>query len=181
MRSFLLCACALSMALVAPAGLAAEIEKKAQLTDKGMNFYWWPKITPPAGWRHDEDQSVEMQSNVLVPKGKNFQNAEVVIYARAFYQPDKRKRGTLQQFIDEDIKNMLRNDAAIKVEEVGVIKTAGGKQLRAFGFVNAGKSYEQVCYGGEGDFWIEFVVSSQTQKGLARTLPVFKQILARYR
>jgi len=167
---------------LAPLCAGAEIEKHAYLTESGIKFFWWPKLKPPSGWVHEEEQSVEMQSNVLVPKGKTFANAETVMYARAFYEPDKKERGTLQELIDGDVKQFKEHMPKVVVKELdSPLVLASGKRLRTFSFVNGHEAFERVSYGAEGKYWVEFVISSKSARGLEKTLPAFRAMMAKYR
>src|SRR5262245_16180159 len=80
-----LIAAAFSSLLLFAAPAPAEIERIAEPGESRMLFLWWPKVTPPAGWVHLREVSVENHINMFVPKGQSFADAPVVMYARAIY------------------------------------------------------------------------------------------------
>jgi hypothetical protein len=70
-------ATSLFIALLLAAPVArAEMEKVAIPGEKGMSFYWWPKLPAVAGWHQDRDHSFQYGVNALAPDRATFANAE---------------------------------------------------------------------------------------------------------
>ena len=170
-----------SVALLSLTVLAtAEIEKTSVMTSNGMKLFWWPRLSIPNGWDRFTDVSHENGCNMLGPKGSTFDNAPAVIYSRAFYLPSKKERGTVQQFIQEDLEEMKDGMPGAIVKEIAPTSTHATK-LRTFSVVKTGKTYEQVCYGIEGPYRILFCVSAKSEAILKKTLPVFQATMAKYK
>jgi hypothetical protein len=47
----------------------ADIEKIAIPGERGLQFYWWPKVPLVEGWRHDREHSLHYSVNALAPNG----------------------------------------------------------------------------------------------------------------
>jgi hypothetical protein len=95
-----------SLIAIALSGTAsAEIYKEATPTDTGFDFVWWPIVTVPHGWLHDDGASHAQHVNALIPKGTTFANAPAVIYAEAVYKPRMPDTKSLTQFIADDISD----------------------------------------------------------------------------
>lgn len=168
--------------LVLFATAAAKIHKEGRMTDHGIHLYWWPELRVPKGWVHDEDDSLDLTSNVLIPKGATFQNAPSLIYARAFYVPDEKKSERhLRSFIRDDQAPYRRKIKTFRVAEIKPgWKTADGRILRTFRLSYIG-TQEVVCYGSEGDYWLVFVITSKSSSALDRDLPTFREVVEAYR
>jgi hypothetical protein len=77
-------AAALAAALLAAALPApAEIEVIGLETKGGTVQRWWPKLTPPKGWHHDRNHSLNYNLNAIAPVGESFASAEAILYGRA--------------------------------------------------------------------------------------------------
>lgn len=169
------------LALVAlPLPSNAEIERRAYRTDTGLKLMWWPKLQIPKGWVRDEAASRNMELNILVPKGKPFENAPTVICGRAINDPSRKVFRDLNSFVSSDIAEIRKEKPGVKVQELAPVKTKGGVKLRVFSFVTP-QAYERVAFGEEGNFWLVFTITSQSAAGLKRELPRFSDVLKRYR
>lgn len=160
----------------------AEIEKKAIQSDNGFNFYWWPILPNIDGWYQDEGSSYQYSANTQAPDGKNFSNAESVIYAKALYKPRMPDTKSLEQFIKEDIEEFNKSQGKMTIEKSEPIKTKDNNTLETYKFspVNEG-NWERVAYGEEGDYYLVFTLSSRTEKGYRDTLPTFKEFIRNYK
>ena len=160
----------------------AEIEKLAMPCDTGICFHWWPKLPIVKGWHHDKDYSIHYSFNAQAPDGKNFGNAETVIYANALFKPRIPDTKNLQMLIDDDQKKFKSELPDVIIKEVLPIVTGGGKSLRSFTYTptKAG-SWEQVAYGEEGEFYIIFTISSRSKSGLANELVNYRKFINEYK
>lgn len=107
----------------------AEIEKIAIPGDKGLSFYWWPKLIPIEGWHQDREHSFFYSANVLAPDGFTFKNAESVMYASASYKPRSPEIKSLEALIDNDRKDFEANVPGVSIQEVTSLSTADGHKL----------------------------------------------------
>lgn len=113
--------------LVASPIAQAEIEKIATLGEKGLSFYWWPKLTPVEGWHNDREHSFHYSSNALAPDGFTFKNAESVMYARALFKPREPDIKSLDALIERDRKDFEANVPGVSIHEVAALSSSDGQ------------------------------------------------------
>ena len=160
----------------------AEIEKIAVPGEKGISFYWWPRLRAVEGWHQDREHSFQYGVNAFAPNGFTFATAETVMYARAIYKPRELEVKSLEMLIENDKKEFLVNTPGILIEEVDSLTTAEGKRLRSFTFFPKRKgNWERVSYGEEGDFFLIFTLSSRSSNGYKRAASTYKKLLWQYR
>jgi hypothetical protein len=181
---------ALTLSLYAVAGgLPAEIVKTARpdCSRNAICLYWWPRLPKVPGWREDTDASYRYGGNgvnALAPDGFTFESADAVIYGAATYKAqyasDNPRSTNLAAFIDDDT-GVFRAEGA-QIQEAETLVTADGQRLRSFHFIAAGaKNYERVAYGEEGEYYLVFTISAHTEAGYQKALPVFEDMVRRYR
>lgn len=159
----------------------AEIEKIAIPDEEGMLFYWWPKLAPVDGWHQDLQHSYHYNVNALAPEGFTFKNSGTVIYAKAIYKPRRPEITSLEQLIENDIKEFLSDFPDLKIQEAMPLTTADGRQLQSFTFfpVETG-NWERVSYGEEGEYFLIFTLSSRTQAGYDSAISSYGKLIAHY-
>lgn len=146
---------------------SAEIERIAEPGATSMVFLWWPKVTPPAGWVHLREVSIENHINMFVPKGASFESSPVIMYARAIYFEKGDTARELGQAIRDDHDGFGTRFPDSKIEEVAGVATGDGTKLRTFSFTPAGEgSWELVAYGREPKHVLMFCVSARSAKDL---------------
>ena len=147
-----------------------------------MELYWWPKLKVPNGWIHDEEQSFAMSSNVILPKGKTFQNAPSVIYARAFYNKDQKKLGSLEAFYKDDLDAMRKHAPDLELRALSPgLRDAAGQSLPSFDSHYNGITYEEICYASEGEYRLIFVFSANSKEAFDRSVATFRSVISAYK
>jgi hypothetical protein len=173
---------ALSFLLIAPAAFAA-IEKIATPSDTGIVFQWWPKVTPPQGWHHDEGSSRYFGFNALAPDGSTFSKAETVLYAKASYKPRAPQIKSLAAFVASDIAQLRSSEPGISITPEPAIHARNGLLFEVVRFepgkVGTG-AWERVAYGEDGEYFLTFAVSSHSARGLRSSAKVFRTLLNGY-
>jgi hypothetical protein len=170
-----------ALLLAAPA-VYAEIEKIAIPGEKGMSFYWWPKLPDITGWHQDRNHSFHYSVNALAPDKATFANAETVMYAKAIFKPRDPEIKTIEMLIARDEKDFLKNVPNVKVQEIKSIATADGKQFKSFEFSPTGSgNWERVTYGEEGEFFLVFTVSSRSKAGYDLTESTYEKLIGQYK
>lgn len=160
----------------------AEIYKLAVPTDQGMMFYWWPVLPIISGWAHDEGASRAQSVNALVPTGYSFSQAPAVIYARAMYKPRMPETKSLSQLIADDRATFESEFSGVKINELTPIIDGNHKALRYFSYTPASQgSWELVAYGEEGEIYLIFTVSGNTEAALLKARPDFEKIVSTYK
>lgn len=172
----------LGMVLAVSASASAKIKKTAIPCKTGLCLYWWPELAPVQGWHHDQEASLMYGINAEAPDGYTFSNAVAVIYAKAMYKPRVPKTKSLKMLIENDKAEFLSRDPTIQITEVKSLRTADGRVLQSYTFFpKKGGNWEEVSYGEEGDFYLLFVISSQTKSGLEKALKAYKGFINQYK
>jgi hypothetical protein len=172
---------ALLMALSASASMA-EIEKIAITGDRGMEFYWWPKLPPVEGWGQDRGFSFRYSVNALAPVGQSFADAETVMYAKAVYKPRELEVKSLQMLVENDKQEFIASVPGVQINEAPALTTADGQKLISLMFAPRGEgNWERVSYVEEGDFYLIFTVSSRSARGLASAGKAYEALVSNYR
>lgn len=171
----------ISLSLVSTTAFA-EIEKIAIPGEKGMAFYWWPKLAPVSGWSQDKDFSFKYSINALAPTGASFANAETVMYAKAIYKPRVPNVKSLETLIENDKNDFITNVPGVTIHQAKTITTSDGKSAISLTFIPKDKgNWERVSYLEEGDFYLLFTVSSRTEPGFLATIKAYETIIAQYK
>jgi len=167
------------IATVAP--VAADIEKLAVPSERGMQFHWWPKLPPVEGWQHDREFSLKYSINALAPVGKSFANAETVMYAKAVFKPRVPDVKSLGQLIENDKKDKA-NVPGVVVAEAPSLLSADGRKLSSLTYTpNGTGNWERVSYLEEGEFYLIFTVSSRSLAGFKSSAKAYEALVALYR
>lgn len=148
-------------------------------------FYWWPKLPELRGWHGDEALNLKLGSNgsnVLIPDGQTFSNAPAIIYARAIYAErydwQNKTKSTLGSFIADDGESFQKGGAGIA--DAPMLKTGDGQELKVVTYTRP-KNWECVAYGEEDGHYLMFVLSANSEAGYKAALPIFQDLIARYR
>ncbi|MDX2027507.1 MAG: hypothetical protein SFW62_02605 [Alphaproteobacteria bacterium] len=171
-----------------PFSAHAEMEKNAVMNEKGvLTLYWWPALSPPAGWHHDEDSSHHYSFNALAPDGFTFSDAETVMYVDAPYKPRVPESKTLEEFIQNDLKSF--SDASVVKSES--LTTADGQKIRTFLFSPQKEGvWERVGYGEEkalgygteeDEYFLVFTLSSHSRAGIEKAMKAYEQLVTSYK
>jgi len=170
------------MAFIATTPCAhAEIFKLAVPSDDGISLVWWPIVTTPPGWTHDEEASRYFAVNMLIPRGTSFADAPVVMYAKASYKPRTPDTHTVAELIQQDITEHKANVSGVVATALQPIRSGDGKALPYYRFSPPGDgAFELVAYGEEGDYFLLFVVSAQSEAALTEASRKFETMISRY-
>jgi len=172
--------------LIGSSPISAAIFKLAVPEEHGLHLYWWPQVKVPDGWVHDEKASRSTGTNMLVPKGESFANAPSVMYGEALYKPRMPETHSLEQLISDDKLDFQDRTLGIVISALPDLKTSDGRSLRCFSFSppkgssGSNANWEWTAFGEEGDFYLVFTVSAQSQTALKEALPAFRRLIASY-
>jgi len=175
-------ACTLLAIFLMPVFAHAEVEKIAIPSEKGVSFYWWPKLALVDGWHQDREHSFFYTANALAPDGFTFKNAESVMYARALYKPRTPEIKSIEALIENDRKDFEANVPGVAIQEVAPLSTADGQKLRSFTFFpTKSGNWERVSYGEEGEFFLLFTISSRSLSGFNSAVVAYEKLIAAYK
>jgi hypothetical protein len=181
--------------LAAAAPARADIERKATIgCDVNGNgqicFYIWPALPGLPGWHQDQAASYHYSANILVPDGQNFANAPIAltgnVVAEDGYKTDHPRANAVDGFIEDDIANTRRDNPDAEVTEVEGATAADGRKLRVFVFHKLkGGHVQALTYTEDGDhdgkFFVMLMLDSLTDEGLETGMPVFRQMVGKYK
>lgn len=161
---------------------SAEVEKIATTCKQQICFHWWPKVPAIKDWHHDRENSLHYNFNALAPIGKTFSNAETVMYANAVYKPRVPENKTLGAFIDGDLQKFRSDNPDLNVTEESPLKTGDGKTVRQFRLIPSLQGqWKRVAYIEEGDYYVDFVISSRSEKGLSDSSAAYEMLITSYK
>ena len=164
-----------------PGTALPEIVKTAIPSGQGLQLYWWPKLAVVPGWHSDQDASLHYAFNAVVPDGHTFSDAESVIYAKANYKPRTPETKSVDDLVKQDIHFFKADDPTVTITKQGDLTDRDGMHFMTYEFAPQGKgNWETVSYGEEGDFFLIFTLSSQSEMGMQNSFPVFENIIANY-
>lgn len=132
-------------------------------------------LTPPDGWVIDKAASSANKVQIIVPKGKNFGNAEALIYLQVFYHKDKQQ--SLADFARVSNERWLAAVGNARISELPAVERANGKPaFLRFAYQNPSKTqqtYEIGSFGLDSDkdgneFVLDVVMTGGAKKALDR-------------
>ncbi len=168
--------------LALPTLSIGEIFKLAIPSDQGLQLYWWPVLPEVFGWQHDEGASQQYGINALVPVGSSFSAAPAVMYGKALYKTRMPQTKSLEQLIGDDRAQFAKDTPRIAISELPLMQDGDGKPVRCLSFSPpANGNWELVAYSEEGDFYLLFTVSAQSQRALADARSAFEQLVSHYK
>lgn len=172
----------LGFLLIAPLSFAG-IERFARTSDTGVMFQWWPKVSPPRGWHHDEGSSRYFAFNAIAPDGTTFSNAETVLYAKAVYKPRIPQITSLAAFVASDLAEQRTNEPGISITPEPDLHGRNGLNFKVVRF-EPGRggiaAWERVAYAEDGEYFLTFAVSSHSESGLKSSAVAFQALLNGY-
>jgi len=74
-------------------------KNSCDLASKGSALFFRASLAIPKGWQEDQAATKKLNMQVLVPRGKTYDNAEAMIYATVTFNPEKKP---IADFIAED-------------------------------------------------------------------------------
>lgn len=173
----------LAAALTLATGPRAEIVViPVEAPQGGRAERWWPNVTPPKGWRHDRDHSLNYNLNALSPEGESFASAETVIYARAVRKATDATVNTVPKLMARERQTILKRTPNYEVKAGKALLSRDGQRLQVVNFTPRGDgNWERVAYGEEADYWLLFVLSARSKKSFDAAAKPFEGMVWKYR
>ena len=185
MFSRLLIATAITLSIMTVAA-QADIKKMVQTCNAGLCPIFLPELPVPAGWRVDDEASKANGIVVLVPEGSSFGDAEAVIYARAFYNAEKR---TIESRVEESNRHWLDAVKDAKIERLADIAARQPDvPFQLYRYSNPSteqQTAEIVAFGEDTDkdgnpYGVQMVITAMGEAQLDRHRAVFLDLLKAY-
>ncbi|MEO8300216.1 MAG: hypothetical protein ABI608_00410 [Rhizomicrobium sp.] len=153
---------------------AAQAEMLQFSTPDGMKS--WPKLNDPADWHQDQESSLRLNANSLIPDGVDPANAEVTIQARGF----SRINNSLSQMVEKD---RAAAPAGTQVKQLPDVADKDGTPFNLYSFAppgGAAGSWKAVAYSEEGDILLAFTLNARTHAAYESNFPVFVGVVQKY-
>jgi len=161
--------------LVAIALCAVALPARAEMlqfsTPDGIKS--WPKLPDIPDWHQDQESSLRLTANSLIPDGVDPATAEVTIQARGFSR------------INNSLAQMLERDRAAapsaQVKKLQDVADKDGVLFNLYSFTPSGAgSWKAMAYSEEGDTLLAFTLSARTHGAYESNLPVFINLIHKY-
>ena len=172
LRSALLGTCLAGLIGLAPA--RAEMLQFA--TPDGTKS--WPKLPDMPDWHQDQESSMKLGANSLVPDGVDPATAEVTIQARGFSRTGA-GAAALSQMVESDRAGA---PAGTEVKQLSNVADKDGTPFNLYSFAPAGAqgNWKVVAYSEEGEYLLAFTLSARSKTAYEGNLPVFVALIQKY-
>jgi hypothetical protein len=154
------------------ANASAEVEKFMRQCDGKLCPYFRLKFTPPNGWVLEVNAMRENQLQIYVPRGKDFGDADAVMYIRISYNSDKR---SLDKFIEVAHQRWREAVSDTKIDKLANEKRTNGlPDYQIYHFVNPSRpqqAFETMAYGEDTDkdnnpFFVMIALTGAEEKAI---------------
>ena len=163
----------LACSLVGPAG--AEMLQFS--TPDGIKS--WPKLPDIPDWHQDQESSLRLGANSLIPDGVDPSNAEVTIQARGFSRRGAATVTSLTQMVESDRAGA---PPGTEVKPLSDVADKDGTPFKLYSFApaNGQGGWKAVAYSEEGDTLLAFTLSARSKTAYESNLPVFVALIQKY-
>lgn len=164
--------------VVALLGLSPVKAEMLQFSAPDGSIKSWPKLPDIADWHQDQELSMKLAANFLVPDGADPASAPVTIQARGF--PRSGDTASLSQLMDKD---RAAATPATQVSERPDLYDKDGTPFKLVSFAPAPGSagtWKAVAYSEEGDYVLTFTLEARSQAAYDQNLPVFAGLVRKY-
>ena len=172
LRSALLAACL--AAALSPSSARAEMLQFA--TPDGTKS--WPKLPDIGDWHQDQELSMKLAANFLVPDGADPATSDATIQARGY--PRSGDTSSLSQLMDKDQAQAAPGTQVTKRPDVYDKDTT---PFTMVAFVPAGGQagdWKAVAYSEEGEYLLAFTLDAKSKAAYDKNLPVFTALIQKY-
>ena len=156
---------------------AAQAEMLQFATADGTKS--WPKLPDIPDWHQDQESSMRLAANSLIPDGVDPANAEMTIQARGFPRRGNADITSLSQLIDSDRAAAPGSD----IKKLADVADKDGTSFTLMSFAPApGKigSWKAVAYSEEGEYLLAFTFSARSRAAYDSGFPVFTGLIQKY-
>jgi hypothetical protein len=162
----------------APLGLSPVRAEMLQFSSPDGGVKSWPKLPDIPDWHQDQELSMKLSANFLVPDGADPATSEVTIQARGF--PRSGDTSSLSQLMDKDRAAASPTTQVIKRAD---LYDKDGTPFTLVSFAPATGSngmWKATAYSEEGEYLLAFTLQARSQAAYDKNLPVFTTLVRRY-
>jgi len=136
----------------------------------------WPKLPDIPDWHQDQESSLRLAANSLIPDGVDPANAEMTIQARGFPRRGNANITSLSQLIDSD---RAAAEPGTDVKKLADVADKDGTPFNLYAFASA-KNWKVVAYSEEGDTLLAFTFSARSRAAYDSGFPIFTGLIQKY-
>ena len=168
----LLCVLVLLTGLVGASPAGAEMLEFP--TPQGIKS--WPKLPDIPDWHQDQESSLRLGANFLIPDGVDPANADVTVQARGFSRRGNGAASSLSQLLDN-----ARAAAGAQIKQLADVADKDGTPFNLYLFAPASNANMRVvAYSEEGDTLLAFTFTARSQAAYDANFPVFVGLIRKY-
>jgi hypothetical protein len=182
-----LLAAAVFMAVLA-AGSPAKAEVTKFMHDCGGKLcpYYRASLAIPQGWREDRRLIGGVDTQIVVPAGRTFDDADAVIYATVGFN---RNKTPITALVAEDHANWRKKNRDVKIEPLpDIARAAGQEPFLLYRFETPSRKeqpFELVAWTADVDkdgnaFIVNVVLTATSMRALKAAEPAYVTILKGY-
>lgn len=138
----------------------------------------WPKLPDIPDWHQDQDSSLRLGANSLIPDGVDPATAEVTIQARGIP-----RQGATALSVSQMVENdRAEATAGTEVKQLSNVLDKDGTPFSLYSFApaNGQGSFKAIAYSEEGDYLLVFTLSARSKTAYEGNLPVFVALIQKY-
>jgi len=139
----------------------------------------WPKLPDIPEWHQDQESSLKLGANSLIPDGVDPASAEVTIQARGFLRVGAGAATSVSQMVESDRAGA---PAGTDVKQLSNVADKDGTPFNLYSFApaNGQGSWKTIAYSEEGEYLLAFTLSARSKTAYEGNLPVFVTLIQKY-
>ena len=172
----------LGLLLACPPAGPAGAEMLQFSTPDGVKS--WPKLPDIPDWHQDQESSLRLGANSLIPDGVDPANAQVTIQARGFPRRGAANITSLAQMVESDRAGA---PAGTEIKSLSDVADKDGTPFNLYSFApangpngNQTGGWKAIAYSEEGDTLLAFTLSARSKTAYESNLPVLVALIQKY-
>ena len=139
----------------------------------------WPKLPDIPDWHQDQESSMKLAANSLIPDGVDPATAEVTIQARGFSRTGAAAATSVPQMVESDRAGA---PAGTDIKQLSNVADKDGTPFNLYSFApaNGQGSWKAIAYSEEGEYLLAFTLSAKSKAAYEANLPVFVGLIQKY-
>lgn len=138
----------------------------------------WPKLPDIPDWHQDQELSMKLSANFLVPDGADPATSEVTIQARGYARSGD--TASLPQLMDKDRAAVPPSTAVTKHPDVYDRDSTAFTMVAFAPAAGQAGNWKAIAYSEEGDYLLAFALDARSKAAYDKNLPVFTALIKKY-
>jgi hypothetical protein len=139
----------------------------------------WPKLADIPDWHQDQESSMRLGANSLIPDGVDPATAEVTIQARGFSRTGAAAATSVTQMVESDRAGA---PSGTEVKQLADVRDKDGTPFTLYSFAPTGGqgNWKAIAYSEEGEYLLAFTLNAHSKAAYEANLPVFVTLIQKY-